>query len=124
MAPRRKRYQPPPEGGEDARPGFYDHGYRSLELRDLPHALKSGLADEIAMLRVSMRRVFELTSDPRNPGRAEKALGTLGLAATRLAKLLQVEREMTGSNSSAYEAINEAISQVLDEMRSEGSPPR
>jgi hypothetical protein len=114
----------PKYSSEPEQLGFYSGGFEPIELRDLDSALRTGLADEIAMLRVSMRRVFELTSDPRNPGRAEKALGTLGLAATRLAKLLQVEREMTGSNSSAYEAINEAISQVLDEMRSEGSPPR
>ena len=120
MTPRRKRYPQPPDGGEDAQPGFYERGYGSLELRDLAQALKSGLADEIAMLRVSMRRVFEAGAGEQDAEQARQALGSLGLAATRLASLLKAEGELTGGNDVVYNAISEALSQVLDEMRAEG----
>jgi hypothetical protein len=106
----------PPDLGS----GFYAQGFDSLEVEDIEHALKVGLADEIAMLRVSMRRVFELTEEPDKPEYARLALGSLGLAAIRLARLLLIDREINGDNGGPYSAIHEALNQVVEEMRAEG----
>jgi hypothetical protein len=120
MPPDHNLFHPPADPLESAGPSFYERAFAALELRDLPQALKTGLVDEIAMLRVSMRRVFEASGGEQGPEEARLALGALGLAASRLASLLKTERELTGGNDLVYNAISEALSQVLDEMRADG----
>ena len=40
--------------------GFYSRRFRALELSDLSEVLTDNLDDEIALLRVIIRRVFEM----------------------------------------------------------------
>lgn len=118
--PKTPRMLPQDVRARDVRPGFYDRGYRPLEAQDLQDALKSGLADEIAMLRVSLRRLFELTGEELESQEARQALNALGLAATRLAHLLKVEYEISGQSESSSAAIRSALDQTIEEMRAEG----
>jgi len=39
--------------------GFYSRKFRDLESQDLETALRDGLGDEIALMRVMIRRVFD-----------------------------------------------------------------
>ena len=56
-----------PEGNWNAfKHGFYSKRFRPLELSDLDTALGDGLEDEIALLRVIIRRVFECANDEEN----------------------------------------------------------
>jgi hypothetical protein len=56
--PKRKRGAQP--GNTNAlKHGFYSHRFNNLEISDLNTALSDGLTDEIALLRVIIRRVFE-----------------------------------------------------------------
>ena len=43
--------------------GFYSQRFSPIELQDLDIALADGLDDEIALLRVTIRRVFDLATE-------------------------------------------------------------
>ncbi len=77
--------------------GFYAKQYFPLELSDLSTALGDGLSDEIALLRVIIRRVFDFANDHENQdlNTWSSSLNTLGAACTRLAGLLRTDQVMT-----------------------------
>jgi hypothetical protein len=43
--------------------GFYSARFSPLEARDLDVALRDGVEDEIALLRITIRRVFDLATE-------------------------------------------------------------
>jgi hypothetical protein len=83
------------------RHGFYSRKFHDLEVVDLGQ-VKGGLQDEMAMLRVSIRRVFERATEfgdefaEKGPGSELFALSqlltTLGIATTRLAHTLRTQK--------------------------------
>ena len=97
---------------------YYAPQLRKLELDDLREALSTGLRDEIAMMRVAIRRMLEIANGAIDPDKALKALSALSLAATRLAHLLKIEAELTGGNSSkaVAQAIQEAVAEIAEEL--------
>lgn len=106
-----------PKGNTNAlKHGFYSRHFRQLEAADLEFALSNGLQDEIAMLRVSLRRLFELSDDADNPDDASKVLATLGLACTHLANMLRTQKILTGEEKSSDDAITLAIQQLMLEI--------
>jgi len=71
---------------------FYSRRFNPLEVNDLDVALREGVEDEIALLRVTIRRVFDLANEKgEDPETWFKALSTLGLASTRLAGLVRTQ---------------------------------
>ena len=97
--------------------GFYSRRFSSLELRDLDTALADGLDDEIALLRVTIRRVFDLATDEGEDSETWfKALSTLGMASTRLAGLLRTQKIIQGDTSSVASALSQALGEVCDEL--------
>ena len=78
--------------------GFYAKGYIPLELADLDTALGDGLTDEIALLRVIIRRVFDFANDheAQTLETWSGSLNTLGAACTRLARLLRTNQILGG----------------------------
>ncbi len=107
---RRKRSKPPG--------GFYAQYFRSLELADLESALQPGIADEIAVLRVAMRRFFEMFEDvclQNDVREARSALAVLGQSATRIADLLKMQKELGGGDETLA-IISRAINGVLEEF--------
>jgi hypothetical protein len=97
--------------------GFYSQRFSPLELRDLDIALTDGLDDEIALLRVTIRRVFDLASaEGENYDIWFKALATLGLASTRLAGLVRTQKLIKGDTSSVASALSQALGEVCDEL--------
>ena len=78
--------------------GFYSRRFRTLELSDLSTVLTGNLTDEIALLRVIIRRVFELAdTDAETLEDWQMALSTLGAAATRVAGMLRTQFMISGN---------------------------
>jgi hypothetical protein len=106
-----------PKGNTNAlKHGFYSRNFRRLEASDLEAALSNGLSDEITMLRVALRRLFDLSEGFTTPDDATKILTTLGLTCTHLANLLRTEKLFTGELKSTDDAITTAISQLMLEL--------
>ena len=100
----------PAEAGE----GFYNGAFTSREIRDLAGLESQALDDEINMLRVSTRRVFEMANGVQELQQSIDALRALGMAATRLSVLLRSQSEV---QQQATQAIQCALNEVLQEMK-------
>ena len=105
-----------PEHGRPADP--YTPGFREDELTDLEVLLGGGLDAEIAMLRASTRRLFEISKESEGLEAAVKTLRVLGLSATRLANLLKTQAELDTTKGDQFaQALNEALDEVAKELR-------
>jgi hypothetical protein len=97
--------------------GFYSQRFKTMELADLSTALQDNLEDEIALLRILMRRVFEYADAAADSLEEwEHALSTLGSAASRLAGLLRTQQAITGKNKDVVGMLSEAIGEVAHEL--------
>lgn len=97
--------------------GFYSHHFNNLELADLDTALSDGLTDEIALLRVIIRRVFEYAdSGAQDLDAWSKALNTLGAASTRLAGLLRTQQLIAGDGGDVLSVLSQAIGEVAHDL--------
>ena len=98
--------------------GFYSRRFRALELSDLSEVLTDNLDDEIALLRVIIRRVFEMADkDAETLEDWSMALSTLGAASTRLAGLLRTQQIITGGKGTdVIDQISEAIGKAAHEL--------
>jgi hypothetical protein len=75
----------------------------------------SDLLNEVAMLRVTMQRVFDLGKGAESPQEVIEVLKALGIAASRLAGLIKVQRDIAGNDPIA-EAITQALAEVNKEL--------
>jgi len=97
--------------------GFYSHRFNNLELSDLGTALSDGLSDEIALLRVIIRRVFEYAdADAQDLTTWSAALNTLGAASTRLAGLLRTQQIIAGDSGDVLSVLSQAIGEVAHDL--------
>lgn len=108
--------------------GFYSRRFRDIEAADLEGALQDGLGDEIALMRVMIRRVFEyaneeagdLGSSGKSPSEClaawSGALSALGAASTRLAGLLRTQKLLGGNEGDVMAALRTALSEVTQEL--------
>lgn len=98
--------------------GFYSKRYRLLEIQDLDTALGDGLEDEIALVRVIIRRVFEYANDDdkQTLDQWSRTLNTLGAASTRLAALIRTQQVTSGGGSSVLDLLSEAIGGISHEL--------
>ena len=99
--------------------GFYSKAFTRLEVEDLDVINQEKLYDEIALLRVAIRRCFEAASnmEPTDVEGWVKALSSLGMASTRLAGLLRSQRLLTaGGNDSFLAILSSALSDIREEM--------
>ena len=113
--PERSRRVAPARGS-----GFYSRGFTGLEAAELETALAVGLENEVALMRVVMRRLFEQACEGEEPGLDEwsKLLGALGLASSRLATLLRTQKDLAGEkDAQASATISQALSEVVEEMK-------
>jgi CO/xanthine dehydrogenase FAD-binding subunit len=93
--------------------GFYDKTFTDEELLDIGRLAAAGgvsLDEEIAMLRVAMRRVLEAPID------AAKALQLLSRGAGQLATLMRAKRALSGE---AADGLAGAFARALDELSTE-----
>jgi hypothetical protein len=115
-APRKRGGQP---GNSNAvTHGFYSRHFTEPEAADLAAILADGIDDEIALMRVHMRRVMALASGEENLDTATHLLDTLGTASTRLATLLRTKRLLTpAQGNDVAKAIGDALTAVVKEMQ-------
>ncbi len=113
-----KRHRGAPLGNTNAlKHGFYSQRFSPLEVHDLTVALGEGLEDEIALLRVTIRRVFDLANqEGEDSDMWFKALSTLGLASTRLAGLVRTQKLIQGDSNTVASALSQALGEVCDEL--------
>jgi hypothetical protein len=98
--------------------GFYSRKFKTIEINDLDVLeANNNLQDEILLLKVVIRRVWEMASTSAvDLDSWAMALGVLGMAMTRQAGLLRVQAMMGGGNSEITNAISQAIREVTDEF--------
>jgi hypothetical protein len=102
------------------RKGFYAQQMKALELHDLDTALTTGLQDEIAMLRVLARRMFEYANaaEPEDVKEWAALVGALGTVSTRIAVLLRAEKSLAGGEANPIAAaLSEALVSIRKEWR-------
>ena len=112
-----------PEGEAQKLAAFYARGFSPQESEALESLAAQGLEGEIQMLRVVIRRVMHLASGAESLEEAEKALSSLSLATTRLARLLGAQESLGGDNQCTRMLI-QAIAEVAQELgltRKEGA---
>jgi hypothetical protein len=114
--PTKKRPKESKNKQNEAEHGFYSKHMSRIEVSDLETALQDGLTDEIAMLRVALRRTFQLAKGAATLEDAETALSSLGFACTHLSGLLRTHKMLTGDSTTTNDVITTAISQVIMEM--------
>ncbi len=107
----------PKRRGKATQPTFYTRHLSQQDLADLEAALANGLQDEIAMLRLVIRRVFEHASDAELDLAAwSETLDTLGAASARLARLLRTQKDLGGESQGVSQALSQALGEVIHEM--------
>lgn len=111
--PRRRGAQP---GNTNAlKKGFYSLRFCNGELADLEETTPDSLRDEIAMLRVVIRRVVSLAEEGKPPAELLSILDKLGTASLRVANLLKTQK-LLGNGSEPSVVIHQALSEVIKEM--------
>jgi hypothetical protein len=120
-----------PYGNHNAlKHGFYSRHFRSGELSDLQAVNAEGLLDEIAAMRIYIRRFIESSAQGSAPGDSATApngasttlyhdmifLDAMGLAATRLAHLLKTQKLIERQYSQASGDLNQALAEVIKEL--------
>jgi len=98
--------------------GFYSRRFKAAEMADLDAVLTDNLDDEIALVRIIIRRVFEFAdSDAESLDDWQTALSVLGAASTRLAGLLRTQQVLTGGGGNDVLALlSESIGVVANEL--------
>ncbi len=116
MAGIRKRGGQP--GNKNAlKHGFYSPGFRPNEAADLEEVAGDiHLTDEISMMRVIIRRVFERAEECAGLEEWSMLLGSLGSASTRLAGLLRTQKLLDGGGSDVADALSQALREVTSEL--------
>ena len=124
------RGQDPHRGKSDilsaAQSGFYSKTFTHPECNDLEAMLAEGLSDEIALMRVAIRRVAELANETGEDSEQQSSaqaleqavdvLRALGLASIRLGSLLKIQNTIVGDENSTARAINQALTELTEEL--------
>jgi hypothetical protein len=111
--------------------GFYSRSFKDIENSDLEAMLAQDLESEIAMLRVVVRRAFELSTAPDPPqsplkggkeagqelDRAIHVMNSLGMASIRLGSLLKVQAMLGKREGDIGATISEALKEVARELK-------
>jgi hypothetical protein len=120
-----------PYGNHNAlKHGFYSLHFRSGELSDLEAVNAEGLQDEIAAMRIFIRRFIESSAQGSAPGDNAIApygaaiapyhhmvfLDAMGLATTRLAYLLKTQKLLERQYPKASEDLGQALTEVIKEL--------
>jgi len=138
MSKKKRKKGGQPGNTNALRHGFYSRKFQELEAADLDQ-IRAGMVDEIAMLRVSIRRVFDHSTDLAEAIEQLKqelisrtgtdsdnsqafsklnvlssALSTLGIATTRLAHMLRTQQFLDGGSD---DPLEELILEALENMQ-------
>ncbi|MBN1934341.1 MAG: hypothetical protein JW934_06735 [Anaerolineae bacterium] len=115
---------PPPRRKPGAQPGnanAYKHGFysRKWKLRDrkgLENIETVDLANEIALLRVYIRRLIESAQDGVSDLNDLQVIRALSLASTALNRLVRTQNNIVPPDSELQQILNQAIDEVTEEF--------
>jgi hypothetical protein len=97
--------------------GFYSRCFRCEELADINQLSGEDLQGDITMLRVLMRRLFELvSSETPDLETLSKVLAVFGRGASQLGTLLRAKKDLAVERTDVAAALSKAISGVLEEL--------
>jgi hypothetical protein len=99
--------------------GFYSRRFRELELSDLD-VIGAKLADEVALLRVLMRRYFDRVSaeeDKMNRSELSSAMLALGACAVKVANMVRIQKIITGEENPVEKIFQDALASVIKELQ-------
>ena len=91
--------------------GFYSRYFKANEIEAIEGLEQDDLREEIAALRVIIRRILELSGDINDVNTGLRLLSTLSAAAAQLSGMVKVQAviQQTGTEDSFEEALREAI---------------
>jgi hypothetical protein len=95
---------------------FYSPTFTSTESLDLEKVSKEGVADEVALLRVGIRRLFAMAQVSTTPAEWATILDAIGTASVRIAGLLRTQRMIEGGQSNLSEVLSQALTEVCNEL--------
>ena len=99
------------------KPGFYAGELHPGEMDDLEAARTTGLLEEIAMLRMTMRRTMAMARDLEKLDELLEVLKALSAASGRLASLVRAQVEVSGKRGSEMEALLErTLAEITAEL--------
>jgi len=94
--------------------GFYSRRFLKSEMDDLETTNYTGLRDEIAMLRVCIRRIIEWGVSIQDFPEALNFLRVVSLATASLSRLVRTQEAIAGSDMES--ALEKAIGEVAVEL--------
>lgn len=104
-------------------PQVQKHTRRQYAKRKTQHEiLPDNLREEIAMLRILMRRVMALADEGHALSDVLRLLDCVGKASTRLGTLLKTERLLDERQDMAG-ALNEALAEMINDLSSNNPNP-
>jgi hypothetical protein len=91
--------------------GFYSRYFKANEIEAIQGMQDDDLRQEIAALRVIIRRIIQLSSDIDDVNTGLRLLSTLSAAAAQLSGLVKVQSliQQSGTEDSFEEALRQAI---------------
>ena len=98
--------------------GFYSRRFRAVEIADLGTVLADSVDDEVALLRVVTRRLFELAeNEAETLDDWQSITSTLGASATRISGLIRTQQMISGgSGNDIVTLLSESIGIVAHEL--------
>jgi len=111
-APPRRRRGGQPGNRNALKHGFYASRFRKADLNALEACRSTGLADEINLLRVHIRRVVELGANVNQLDQSIDLLRALCFAVVSLTRLIKAHAFL----ATGPDEITLAIQQVYDEL--------
>ena len=94
----------------ERRKGFYARQFDAQEIRDLELISSPGLEDEIAMLRVLLRRYYAEVITEDDARAIGEAIDRVSRAASCLGRLVSAQNSRAGRQQNKYEqAMQEAL---------------
>ena len=98
-------------------PSLYNEFYSAAERRDLHKAFNKTLWEEIVMMRTALKRFFGLMQGQKDPellAQVTESVQTLGLACTRLARLMQINQLLQASQPGLDQGtLNKALEYLM-----------
>jgi hypothetical protein len=115
----RGNHDPVTSVGKNARThGFYAHRLDPSEARALKAADTYDLSEEIALLRLHMRRLNLASQNETDPQKLERVLRTISMASIAIARLLRAQL-FAHPDAVKDETLAEEIGRIAEEVRQE-----
>jgi hypothetical protein len=115
--PRKKRSRSAQHGNTNAvKHGFYSRKFREAEISELDASMSAGLVDEIAAIKVTMRRLFEVASDQQEDNLDDLAnlLTLMSQTGVKLASMMRTQKMLGGDQDQEIaNAVTSALRQVM-----------